>query len=405
VPPALRGEVQALGRVGSMPFDLTAPLVAPAAVPAGGLTPEGGLRAYNALPLAEAGYTGKGQTVVFPEVTAFDQADMDKFTEMTGLPPISVERSGPFSGNNEEALETTMDIQVVHALAPDAKLVIADLGVVSNSAAAIAQFFSQLDQQYPGAIWSVSFILGCDKMYSATDLQVIDQAVATALSHGTTAFISSGDADGLECKEFLQQNFNSPPSLDDIGLNAVGAIPSMTSAGGTALSVTTSGDWLSEAVWADPTLTLGTGGGASTTVARPDFQQGVGEGLPAETAGYRLVPDLSADADSRTGFLIVSGGEPSQGGGTSQAAPILAGLTAVMNDYLDDNGGHAIGAINPLLYQIGTGNPEFPAFHDVTLGGNALWYATPGYDLATGWGTPNTWNLVRDILAIQKGGG
>jgi kumamolisin len=91
------------------------------------------------------------------------------------------------------------------------------------------------------------------------------------------------------------------------------------------------------------------------------------------------------------------------GGGTSQSAPIWAALTALMNQFLVENGGHPIGSMNPLLYRLAAGAAR-PAFHDVIVGGNAIYEAVPGYDLVTGLGTPHTDNLVHDILDIQKGG-
>ena len=89
------------------------------------------------------------------------------------------------------------------------------------------------------------------------------------------------------------------------------------------------------------------------------------------------------------------------GGGTSQSAPIWAGLAAVMTQFLKANGGSEIGDINPMLYRIAEGAP-LPAFRDVTLGGNAVDTAGPGYDLVSGLGTPDTENLARNLLTIQR---
>jgi kumamolisin len=75
----------------------------------------------------------------------------------------------------------------------------------------------------------------------------------------------------------------------------------------------------------------------------------------------------------------------------------------LMNQFLVQNGGHPIGNMNPLLYRVAP-NAARPGFHDVIVGGNAIYEAVPGYDLVTGLGTPNTDNLVRDILDIQNGG-
>jgi kumamolisin len=87
------------------------------------------------------------------------------------------------------------------------------------------------------------------------------------------------------------------------------------------------------------------------------------------------------------------------GGGTSMSAPIWAGMTAVMNQYMLENGGTLLGDVNPLLYSIARGRPQ--TFRDVTLGGNAVESAGPGYDLVTGLGTPDIDQLARNLLVAQ----
>ena len=123
--------------------------------------------------------------------------------------------------------------------------------------------------------------------------------------------------------------------------------------------------------------------------------------MPDQDPGRRLTPDVAAVADPFTGVRIVFKGTPLVGGGTSQSAPIWAGLAAVMNQYLLANGGRLIGDLNPQLYRIAAGAP-LPAFRDVTLGGNAVADAGPGYDLVTGLGTPDIDNLVRNLLILQE---
>jgi kumamolisin len=123
--------------------------------------------------------------------------------------------------------------------------------------------------------------------------------------------------------------------------------------------------------------------------------------LPDQNPTRRLTPDVAAVADPFTGVRIVFDQQQLVGGGTSQSAPIWAGLAAVMNQYLLANGGHALGDLNPLLYRIAAGAP-LPGFRDITLGGNAVDTAGPGYDLVTGLGTPDIDNLVRNLLILQK---
>ena len=106
-------------------------------------------------------------------------------------------------------------------------------------------------------------------------------------------------------------------------------------------------------------------------------------------------------ADQFTGVKIVFNGKQLVGGGTSQSAPIWAGLGAVMNQYLVENGGRLLGDLNPILYKVAEGS-RLPGFRDVTLGGNAVADALPGYDMVTGLGTPDIDNLVQNILVLQK---
>ena len=112
------------------------------------------------------------------------------------------------------------------------------------------------------------------------------------------------------------------------------------------------------------------------------------------------MPDVSAAADPFTGARIVFQKQVLIGGGTSQAAPIWAGLTAMMNQFLVANGGKPVGDLNPLLYRMAAG-AQRPAFRDVSLGANAVDTASPGYDLVTGLGPPNIDNLARNLLEIQ----
>jgi len=260
----------------------------------------------------------------------------------------------------------------------------------------VAQMLESADRQFPGAVWSFSIGWGCDKLITEADLAPVRSALSAAHANGTTAFNASGDLAGLECKG--GQDWSSPPSDADVGLDSVASLPEMTDVGGTTLSTDAAGDWQSEQAWFDVPLSLGTGGGVSSLFDRPAWQRAV---MPNTDQGRRLTPDVAAVADQFTGVKIVYSGKELVGGGTSQAAPLWAGLAAVMNQYLVQNGGRLLGDLNPLLYQIAQGS-RLPGFRDITLGGNAIADATPGYDLVTGLGTPDVDNLVRNILVLQK---
>jgi kumamolisin len=424
IPAPVRGEVAELGRILSYKAThLLKPPMVPLDVPNRMLSPSELLTAYDATPL---GVTGKGRKVVFFEVDGFNQAELDKFSATYHLPPFTpTEPQGPkarLPGNDE----TPMDLQDVHAIAPDAQLVIYYMpnNEGPHSYAAAATVFEQADHDYPGAVWSLSFGLGCDAKGwdTAADLKPVRDAFAAAEAHGTSIFVSSGDSGGYECKGFSQlygkkANSFTPPSNGDIGLNSLASVPEATDTGGTTLSTDAHGVWAAEEGWADYPGSMGTGGGVSFLFARPDWQRGVSvppdpvfaERSIPDPATHRLTPDVSADADPGSGVAMFEcdpcdNAKPAAGGGTSQAAPIWAGLTTLMDQYLLEHGGHPIGAMNPVLYPVAASGAR-PAFHHPTLGGNAVFDCGAGFNLATGLGTPDTANLVNDILDTQKAGG
>ncbi|MUL81214.1 MULTISPECIES: S53 family peptidase [unclassified Mycolicibacterium] len=407
VPEPLRGEVTEVGRIlGYTPYRMSRPDLhhLPLDVPDRGLTPQALLNTYNLAGLARQGFTGKGSTIVIFAFDGYDQNDLDTFATTFALPTFTPTLVGgqPSAPHGE----TTMDLQVAHAIAPDARKVVINARPTVQGDGAyekIGQLLESADQQFPGAVWSFSIGWGCDKLITAADLAPVRSALAAAHTRGTTAFNASGDLAGLECKG--GQDWSSPPGDDDIGLDSVASLPEITDVGGTTLSTDSDGGWLAEQAWFDVPLTQGTGGGVSAIFDRPPWQRGLSAPGSTEAVGVqrRLTPDVAAVADPFTGVKIVLNNRVLVGGGTSQSAPLWAGMAAVMNQYLLANGGRELGDLNPMLYRIAAGAP-LPAFHDVTLGGNAVANAGPGYDLVTGLGTPNVENLVKNILVLQKSG-
>ncbi|MDH6196950.1 kumamolisin [Mycobacterium frederiksbergense] len=407
VPEPLRGEITEVGRIlGYTPYRMSRPDLhqLPLDVPDRGLTPQALLNTYNLSDLARQGFTGKGSTIVIFAFDGYDQNDLDVFAATFGLPTFTPTLVGgqPSAPHGE----TTMDLQVAHAIAPDARKVVINARPTVQGDGAyekIGQLLESADRQFPGAVWSFSIGWGCDKLITAADLAPVRSALAAAHTRGTTAFNASGDLAGLECKG--GQDWSSPPGDDDIGLDSVASLPEITDVGGTTLSTDSDGGWLAEQAWFDVPLTQGTGGGVSAIFDRPSWQHGLTPPGGTEAGGVqrRLTPDVAAVADPFTGVKIVLNNRVLVGGGTSQSAPMWAGMAAVMNQYLLANGGRELGDLNPMLYRIAAGAP-LPAFHDVTLGGNAVASAGPGYDLVTGLGTPNVENLVKNILVLQRSG-
>ena len=377
-------------------------------VPGSGLLPQQLLTAYDAAPLVSQGLRGQGETIVLFEADGFSAKDLQSFTSL--LPagsqlPINVDVVG---GNPPltpgQPSESTMDIETVHEIAPDAKLVYINLGgpqfAQDTTAGTFTAAFQLANKQWPGAVWSIS--LGeCENnptLWNSSDLVSMDDAVYTAeQDNNTSAFAASGDMGGLECTP--ANAYGEAPQSSWQGVSVPASLPHVTGVGGTSLSTSANGSYVGETTWSEPLLSQGTGGGVSSIFPRPSWQTGPGTGGQYDTNDARQVPDVAADADTNTGTVIVENGEKAQGGGTSLSAPIWAGFTALIDQYLTTHGGHPVGFFNPLLYSLADGSPSYPPFHDITVGGNDFYPANPGYDMATGLGSPDVWNLARDLAA------
>ena len=117
---------------------------------------------------------------------------------------------------------------------------------------------------------------------------------------------------------------------------------------------------------------------------------------PWQDFGYpgRAVPDVAGDADPNTGYNVRVDGTDEVIGGTSAVAPLWAGLIALFNQYLAADGA---GFLNFVIY----GDPSAQkTFDDITSGSNGAFSAQPGYDLVTGWGSPNGTNLLNVLATL-----
>jgi kumamolisin len=397
LPSALNGDITAVGRILSyLPQRMARPVM-PRDVPNHGLTPQNLLTAYNAMPFAKSGYTGKGHTIVIFAFDGYDQQDLDMFADTSQLPRFTPEVIGGPLGPAHG--ETVMDLEVAHAIAPDARLVVVNARSTVEGGGTfekIGRMFDDAAQQFPGSVWSLSIGWGCEALTTAADVTPVRAALANAHRRGISVFDASGDTAGLECKG--GEDWSTPPSAADIGVDTIASLPEITSVGGTTLSTDRQGRWLEEQGWIDPPLSQGSSGGVSRLFDRPDYQRHV---MADRDPDHRLVPDIAAVADPFTGVRIVFNQNHQIGGGTSQSAPIWAALTTLMNQYIIDNGGRPLGDLNPMLYQIAQGS-RLPGFQDITAGGNAVDSPVQGYDLVSGLGSPNVDNLARNLLDLQR---
>jgi subtilase family serine protease len=164
----------------------------------------------------------------------------------------------------------------------------------------------------------------------------------------------------------------------------------LTSVGGTDLDTSSAGGpWSSESAWSD-----GGGGISPDHYAIPSWQTTAAASCSSCSKTYRNAPDVSANANF-TYYVCADQTTctANEYGGTSFAAPMWAGYLALVNQQAVTNSGKTVGFINPTLYSIGAGSSYDSDFHDILSGSNG-YSATTGYDLATGWGSPNGAGLI-----------
>jgi kumamolisin len=364
------------------------------AVRPGGLTPTDVLAFYNMSPLRNQGLDGSGQTIVLPEIDNLPNLnDLDKFAKKFGLPPfeplLTIKRDPDWGTPEAPAGETVMDLEIIHEIAPNAKLVI----YLAGPQLALAdRAFDQMVTDRLGSIISDS-IGQCEAGVPSGHRNLVatieDRAVAQGMSH----FVASGDLGAYGCGDGTTLSVDFPSAL-----------PNITAVGGTTAFQAVDGKYFKEMAWNGPIEGSGTGGGASRYYSLPSYQSGV-----ARSAGHgmRQVPDVAGDADPASGFSFIFQGQSGQGGGTSAAAPLWAGTLALINQDLKKKGLREAGFANPALYWMGQNSSKLPAppFHDVTSGNNLADDAGPGWDFATGLGSMDAAAIDKAWVLYIKGGG
>jgi subtilase family serine protease len=243
-------------------------------------------------------------------------------------------------------------------------------------------------------------------MYVGSTDSAIFNAMATAsplnaqLSSSWTWFPADPDTDNPYFEEFAAQGQNLFQAAGDGGswTSTADIYPAddvyLTSVGGTDLETTgPAGPWSSETVWV-----FGGGGISPDKFAIPFWQTTTASGCAECSNIYRNGPDVSANANFT--FYVCADQlacTANDYGGTSFATPMWAGYLALVNQQAVTNGMPTLGFINPALYDIGLSPSYDTDFHDITSGSNG-YSATIGYDLASGWGSPNASGLITGLL-------
>jgi subtilase family serine protease len=360
-----------------------------------GYTPSQIRDAYH---VTQSGMTGEGQTIAIIDAYASPTilSDANQYARVTGDQPfVSGQFTQDLASSYEDTAayecdapswygEETTDVEAVHGMAPAASVVY--VGAASCTDSDLLTALALVVDNHLASIVSDSWDQPADE---ANEVPVYDEMFEAGAAEGIGFFFASGD-DGYE----------SPAedlASDQIQVDFPTSSPYVTSVGGTSLAIGRSGNYEWETAWGvilDPLASNGkswsvtppgqypvdydgsSGGGVSTMFAQPSYQAGIvpdslatalPDGLTSPTP-MRVVPDVSALADSSTGLLVGQTTLQPNGttyafslsriGGTSVSCAIFAGIEADAQQAA----GRALGFANPVIYQrYGTS-----AFHDVT---------------------------------------
>jgi subtilase family serine protease len=373
------------------------------------LTPHAMRLAYGVDSLIQKGSTGKGQTVI--DLVSFGsptlQQDMKVFDKAYNLPPIDLQIISPINKSEEDphkdkggwAVETTLDVQVIHAIAPEAKVIVLTSPVAETEGTFGLPEYRELEQYIIdhklGNIVSQSWGASELTLADAQGQQEIQQWNSVlqqgATQHGITYFSASGDEGATDYRDD-NRHLATEPTTSFATDN-----PWVTGVGGT--TITRSGSDFKEKAW------IGSGGGFSRFYQMPDYQKTLPEATQKQFNNHRGVPDVSGAADPSTGLGIYVNGHWGIVGGTSASAPLWAGIAAIANQMA----GHPLGFINPGLYKLAGSSTYNQDFHDIVEGNNTNtgakvqgYPAVPGWDPVTGLGTPNAEKLIPDLIAAMK---
>jgi kumamolisin len=324
------------------------------------------------------GATGAGQTIGIIELGGgFNATDLKNYfsaidVDEPSITSVSVDNAenSPTTPDSADG-EVLLDIEVAGSVAPGAKIVVyfapnTDAGFLDALTTAIH------DTANAPSVISISWG-GPESTWTAQAMTAFDSAAQDAAALGVTICAASGDNGSSDGVTDGANHVDFPASS-----------PHILACGGTSLRGTGT-KIASETVWNDGTSGGAGGGGFSIQFPLPSYQ------TEANITGTgRGVPDVSGDADPQTGYNVLVDGQNLVIGGTSAVAPLWSGLIALLNEQL----GAPVGFLQPKIYALPSSSG---AFHDITSGNNGAFDAAPGWDPASGLGSPSGENLLKAL--------
>ncbi|MEI8288452.1 MAG: S53 family peptidase [Verrucomicrobiota bacterium] len=318
---------------------------------------------------------GAGQVIAIVDAYGSPtiQSDLNVFCSQFGIPTATIQivktSNKPLKVDAGWALETSLDVEWAHALAPNAKIIL-----VAAASASVSDLVAGVDAAVKAGATIVTMSWGTSEFPTESSYE----------SHfkkaGVSFFASSGDGGS--------------------GAEWPAASPNVTGVGGTTLYLDASGNLTSpEVAWS------GSGGGFSAYFARPAYQNGW------QTSGSRAIPDVAMVANPNTGVAVyVSTTYNNQSGwfqvgGTSASCPMWGAVVALANQSrVSAKKATLSGTATPLYLMAGSTDSTGASiygyfFNDVTSGSNGGFSATPKYDEVTGLGSPITQNSVPGLAA------
>jgi|CZKK01.1.fsa_nt_gi subtilase family serine protease len=320
---------------------------------------------------------GHGQSVGLFELAGYQLTDVQNYFKQVNQPLKVPVRGVSLNGVSLRCppatcddSEQALDIEMAISMAPGLKQVVVYVGSSDVS------IFNKMASD------NTSKQLSCSWGWSDNESS-LDPIFLEMAAQGQSVFVATGD--------------NGSGTPGDVVWPADD--PYVTAVGGTDLTTNgPGGSWKSETGW------NGSAGSPSKNkIPIPSYQQlpGVINSSNGGSTTLRNYPDVAAEANTNQ-YSCFDGGCFGGNGGTSYAAPQWAGYTAMANQQSIANGGSTLGFLNPALYAIGVGSSYDSDFHDIVSGSNGGYKSVIGYDLVTGWGSPNGPNLINALAGSAK---